>query len=163
MSSRPCWVPAPGSKSPDAVETTPVDARTRAGAVERLRSAGFLALAAGALGFLYLVNPVASNLLPPCPFRAITGCYCPGCGSLRALHQLVRGHPAAALGLNPLMVLALPFLGYHGVSQAKFAMTGRALRRVFVGSRWIWGLLCLVLVYGGLRNIPAYPFTLLAP
>lgn len=130
---------------------------------ERLRSAALLALAAGAAGFLYLVNPAASNLLPPCPFRVVTGCYCPGCGSLRALHQLARGHPATALGLNPLMVMSLPFIGYHGASQARLVVKGRPLRRIFVGSRWIWGLLCLVLAYGVLRNVPFYPFTLLAP
>lgn len=130
---------------------------------ERLRSAALLALAAGALGFLYLVNPAASNLLPPCPFRVVTGCYCPGCGSLRALRQLVRGHPVAALGLNPLMVLALPFVGYHGLSQAKLVATGKPMRRVFVNSRWIWGLLCLVLIYGILRNVPVYPLSWLAP
>lgn len=130
---------------------------------ERLRSAALVALAAGALGFLYLVNPAASNLLPPCPFRAITGCYCPGCGSLRALHQLVRGHPVTALGLNPLMVLALPFVGYHGLSQVKLVATGRPMRRVFVGSRGIWVLLCLVLAYGILRNVPVYPLSWLAP
>ncbi|CAN5134135.1 DUF2752 domain-containing protein [soil metagenome] len=130
---------------------------------ERLISASILVLAVGALGFLYLVNPASSSLIPPCPFRAITGCYCPGCGSVRALHQLARGHLVAALGLNPLMVLSLPFVAYHGVSQAKFAVTGLPLRRFFVGSRWIWGLLCLILVYGVLRNIPLYPFDLLAP
>jgi hypothetical protein len=129
----------------------------------RLISATLLGLAALVLGFLYLVNPAASNFLPPCPFRAITGCYCPGCGSPRALHQLFRGHPVASLGLNPLMVLSLPFVGYDGVSQAKLAVTGRPLRRVFVGARWIWGLLCLLLVYGVLRNIPVHPFSLLAP
>jgi len=62
-----------------------------------------------------------------------------------------------------LMVLALPFVGYHGASQTKLVVTGRPLRRVFVGSRFIWALLCLIFVYGVLRNIPVYPFSLLAP
>ncbi len=62
-----------------------------------------------------------------------------------------------------MMVLALPFVGYHSASQAKLAVTGRPLRRVFVESRFIWALLCLIFAYGILRNIPVYPFSLLAP
>ncbi len=61
------------------------------------------------------------------------------------------------------MVLSLLFIGYHGVSQAKLVAPGQPLRQVFVRSCWIWGLLCLIFVYGVLRNIPVYPFSLLAP
>ncbi|QIN85053.1 DUF2752 domain-containing protein [Rubrobacter tropicus] len=32
---------------------------------------------------------------------AFTGCYCPGCASLRALHQITRGHLATASGSIP--------------------------------------------------------------
>ena len=40
----------------------------------------------------------------------LTGLACPGCGSLRALHQLTHGHFGEALRLNPMLVMALPFL-----------------------------------------------------
>ncbi len=141
-----------------------LDARgTIASSGERLRSAAFLFLVLGALGFLCLFNPASTSIYPTCPFFWVTGCYCPGCGSLRALHQVARGHLATALGLNPLMVLSLPFLGYHALSQAKLAVTGSPLKSVFVGSRPIWALLVLILAYWVLRNLPVYPFTLLAP
>ncbi|MEW5722540.1 MAG: DUF2752 domain-containing protein, partial [Thermodesulfobacteriota bacterium] len=50
--------------------------------------------AAGLAGatWLYLVNPAVSALYPPCPFHALTGLYCPGCGTLRGLNQLLHGH-----------------------------------------------------------------------
>lgn len=130
---------------------------------ERLLSFAFVLMSAGALGFLYLYNPSASALYPTCPFLAFTGCYCPGCGSLRALHQLMRGHLAAAFGLNTLMVFSVPFIGYFFLSLAKFAVVGRPLRAFFIRPVLIWSLLVVILAYWILRNIPVYPFSLLAP
>ena len=120
-------------------------------------------LAVCALGFVYLFNPSTSTLYPTCPFYWFTGCYCPGCGSLRALHQLVRGHLAAAFGLNPLMMVSVPFVGYFFVSRATLAVAGRPLRDVFVRPVLIRALLGVILAYGILRNIPVHPFSLLAP
>jgi hypothetical protein len=40
-------------------------------------------------------------------FHALTGLQCPGCGGLRAAHQLLHGHLAAAWQLNPLVVLGV--------------------------------------------------------
>ncbi len=130
---------------------------------ERLIASAVVALAAGSVGVVYLLDPSTSDLYPPCPFLALTGLYCPGCGTLRALHQLALGHPVAALDLNPLMVLLLPFVAYFLVSHAMLAVTGRPLRRFFVRPGLIWALLGVVLLFGVLRNVPAYPLVLLAP
>jgi hypothetical protein len=137
--------------------------RATASPGERLGSAAFLVLAIVGLGFLYLFNPASTSFYPTCPFFWATGCYCPGCGTLRALHQLMRGHLLAAFGLNPLMVLSLPFLGYSALSQARLAILGSPLKSVFIGPRLIWGLLVLILAYWVLRNVPVYPLSLLAP
>ena len=120
-------------------------------------------MAAGGLSLVYLLDPETSGLYPPCPFLALTGFYCPGCGTLRALHQLTRGYPLAALDLNPLMMLLLPFIAYFLVSRTLLAVTGRPLRTFFVGPALIWTLLGVILLYWLFRNVPAYPFTLLAP
>src|ERR687889_2391326 len=109
---------------------------------DRLTATAVVALAAGGLSVIYLLDPSTSDIYPPCPFLALTGFYCPGCGTLRALHQLTLAHPVAALDLNPLMVLLLPFVAYFLASHT---------------------MLAVVLVYWLLRNVPAYPFTLLAP
>ena len=130
---------------------------------ERLAASAVVAMAAGGLSFVYLLDPETSDLYPPCPFLALTGLYCPGCGTLRALHQLTRGHPLAALDLNPLMMLLLPFIAYFFASHALLAVTGRPLRTFFVRPALIWALLAGILAYWFLRNVPAYPFVLLAP
>jgi hypothetical protein len=130
---------------------------------DRLGASAVVAMAAGGLSVIYLLDPETSDLYPPCPFLALTGFYCPGCGTLRALHQLTRGHPLAALDLNPLMMLLLPFIMYFLASHVMLALTGWPLRKFFVRPALIWALLGVVLVYWLLRNIPAYPFTLLAP
>jgi hypothetical protein len=61
------------------------------------------------------------------------------------------------------MVLLLPFVAYFLASHAVLAVTGRPLRKFFVRPALIWTLLGIILVYWLLRNLPGYPFTLLAP
>jgi hypothetical protein len=130
---------------------------------DRLTASAVVALAAGGLSVIYLLDPSSSDLYPPYPFLALTGFYCPGCGTLRALHQLTLGHAVTALDLNPLMVLLLPLVAYFLASQAMLAVTGRPLRKFFVRPALIWTLLGIIFVYWLLRNLPGYPFTLLAP
>jgi len=57
---------------------------------------------------LFLFDPAHYNFYPACYFHAITGLYCPGCGALRATHQLLHGHFVAAARLNLLLLLCLP-------------------------------------------------------
>jgi len=134
-----------------------------AGAGKRLLSAAFVLLAVMALVYLHIFNPATKSLYPTCPFYWATGCYCPGCGTLRALHQLLHGHLWTALGLNPLTVISLPLLGYWFVSEAKLAIAGFPLPRIHLRARTTWVLLGLILAYWILRNLPFYPFTVLAP
>ncbi len=135
-----------------------------ASARERLLAMMFLVATFAALLYLRLFNPATgASFYLRCPFNALTGLYCPGCGSTRAAHQLLHGHFAAALALNPLLVLLLPFLGYAFVSYALMGIRGRGLPRVFVPPPLIWLLFWMVLAFWILRNVPLYPFYLLAP
>ena len=59
-------------------------------------------LAAVGMGLVYFVDPRPAGNYPPCLFLYFTGCYCPGCGTLRALHRLLHGDLLGALGYNPL-------------------------------------------------------------
>jgi hypothetical protein len=129
----------------------------------RFKVVAALVLTAFVGGFLFLHDPANTTVYPPCLFHLLSGLHCPGCGSLRALYQLSHGHVAAALGLNPLMVLSLPFLGYAFLSRASLHIRGRSLPGVSVSPYWYWLLLGSILAFWLLRNIPLYPFNLLAP
>jgi len=124
---------------------------------------GMLAAVAAGLAVLHAFDPATSGVFPPCPLLALTGWYCPGCGSLRAFHQLLHGNLRNALAMNPLAVLTLPFLAYGMASYAIFVVRGRYLPRIFVPAPWIRGLCVAVLVFAIARNLPTYPFPLLAP
>ena len=114
-------------------------------------------------GLLMAIDPASTNIFPPCPFRALTGCYCPGCGTLRGIHQLFRGDLLAALKLNPLMVLSLPFLGYSMIAKHIIELTHWRLPRPILPATWIWTLLGIIILFWLLRNLPVQPFTTLAP
>lgn len=126
----------------------------------------FVALGLAALpclAVLYFRNPEESGLYPPCFFYALTGLHCPGCGTLRGLHQLLNGNLLAAFGYNPYTMLALPVLGYAYLAALLLTVSGKRLPTVFLPPALIWGLLAAVLVFWALRNVPVYPLSVLAP
>lgn len=51
--------------------------------------------------------PFAKFLGWPCPFRALTGLYCPGCGGTRAFSALLAGHVLESLKWHPFVVYGL--------------------------------------------------------
>jgi hypothetical protein len=116
-------------------------------------------LTAGAV-FLFFFNPSspANQFFPKCPFRLVTGWQCPGCGSTRALYQLLHLHPVAAFKFNPLFMLTLPFLIYGFLGFTKSAITGKPYRRLFIPPVYLWAWLVLLIFFWIFRNSPWYPF-----
>lgn len=110
--------------------------------------------AAAVAGYVALVSPLAPGHYPVCPFYALTGYYCPGCGTLRAIHELTRGHLVQAAGYNMLTVVMLPVLGYIWVNWLVRTMHRRP-RRDLAHPGLIWGFLSAVLAFWLARNIPA--------
>lgn len=66
-----------------------------------------LAVVAG-LAVLYLFPPSRYNFYPRCPFYTSTHLLCPGCGSTRALYELLHLNVAGAWHYNALFTLSLP-------------------------------------------------------
>lgn len=72
---------------------------------------GAAALGLGGLAYVGLVDPHrAGSPFPPCPFRLLTGWYCPGCGGLRMTHDLLNADLAAAAVDNLFLLVGLPLL-----------------------------------------------------
>lgn len=122
-------------------------------------AAGVCAL--GAMGVLYASDPATSHQFPPCPFHYCTGFYCPGCGTLRALHSLLHGNLPAAWSLNPLLVISIPFIALLLLERSQWTLP--APLRIFVSARAKRMIPVAVLAFFVLRNIPCQPFVLLAP
>ena len=99
-----------------------------------------------------------------CPIYSLTGYYCPGCGSGRACRALMHGELYRAFRYNPLMLLLIPPIGVYVLAAGgQWMLTGKdeVSHRI---PEWIPGVvLVLVFVYGVIRNIPVFPFSLLAP
>jgi hypothetical protein len=112
---------------------------------------------------LAVVDPSQPGRYPTCPFLALTGRWCPGCGSLRAVYHLTHGNLAGAVGLNALLVVALPYLVYGWASWACARAGGPRLRPVATGPLATKAVVVAVLGFWVLRNVPVAPFTALAP
>ena len=111
---------------------------------------------------IYFIDP-ATGHLPGCLFHSITGYYCPGCGTVRALHSVFHGQLLVGFQYNPLAVLLLPFLAYGLLLRITQLWKINFLPRIALSSRFISLSLFVVLIYMVIRNIPVYPFTYLAP
>ncbi len=106
----------------------------------------------------------AGKTLLFCPQFRLTGLYCPGCGSMRALGHLLHGRLGEAFTANPLSTLLMPplfalllrwLIGY--------AATGRDIVLYRVPAWLCYAVLAALFLFGILRNIPSPLFDCLRP
>jgi hypothetical protein len=118
----------------------------------------FLVFFLAGLGVLFFFNPQQHAFYPFCLFHRMTGLLCPGCGSLRAVHELLHGDLVGALRYNPLLVASLPLAGF-----LFWRSLGLPTRSEAAGpdssSRWIWVALGVLLLFGVVRNLPFFKHT----
>jgi len=112
---------------------------------------------------LYYLDPNKSSLYPFCVFHRLTGLYCPGCGALRALHDLVHGDIWGAIKMNSLFILSLPLMGYLVYQCHILPPEKRIQIHEVLSARAVWLIFWVILGFWILRNIPIFPLTLLAP
>lgn len=101
---------------------------------------------------IFLFDPSRYGFYPHCIFHQVTGYLCPGCGGLRAMHQLLHGNLANAWHFNALLVASLPLLGLWGV----VILWRRHFHRRAPGQfrlAWLWSGLAVILLFGILRNV----------
>ena len=117
-------------------------------------------LAAAACAVLFLFNPSHYGFYPVCLFYKTSGLLCPGCGSLRAMHQLLHGRVVAAIHCNALFVACLPFAAWLAIRFVARKMKNQPAT-LTVPPAWLWSFLAVAVVFTILRNLPA--FSWLAP
>ena len=61
--------------------------------------------------YMFFFNPVDVGWLPICPFFALTGLRCPGCGTMRGIHCLLHLEISEAWKMNPFLIIAFPLIG----------------------------------------------------
>ena len=113
-----------------------------------------LGLGAVATAYVGAVDPNRPGHYPVCPFLALTGWWCPGCGGLRAVHALTRADLGTALHDNVLVVALCGFTASFWALWALRALRGRPRPALRVGRPWWVAAAVLVLAFTLLRNLP---------
>lgn len=113
-------------------------------------------LAAGA-AYVVANDPSAGGVFLPCPFRTLTGWWCPGCGLTRATHHLFRGDVSQALRYNLFVVLILAAITASWLAWLHRAAGGSVLwaRRFPVWAQVAAGV--ALVAFAVIRNLPAVP------
>jgi len=112
------------------------------------------------LAYLYFFSPGTGDLFPRCPMRFFTNLSCPGCGSARAIHELLHFNLKKAFFLNPIVMLILPYLLYIFSIYQLNVLFEKNLKAFFIPPVAIWILFILFIGFGLIRNLPLFPFYL---
>ena len=93
----------------------------------------------------------------PCPLYSITGLFCPGCGTFRAIGALSQAAILQALRYNALALILLPVLAVYCIRDTiryiQAAPPAPASRKEMI---FIVGLVAVSVLYAALRNLPYF-------
>lgn len=117
----------------------------------------FLISISGAFFYIYYnFSPLAGQIpFPKCPSYSILHINCAGCGSQRAVHELLHLNFLKAFYYNPLFILALPFLIYlFGVILYNFIFDKNIKLKILYTTTFANFLIYILIIYTILRNLP---------
>lgn len=106
---------------------------------------------------LHLRDPHGPGSWGFCPWTALTGLYCPGCGGLRAVNDLTNGDLVGAASSNLVFVALVPVLAFLWLRWAGRSWTGAPEneRGVQHPGVWIAFFAVVMVVFAVMRNLPA--------
>lgn len=122
---------------------------------------GFIAIATSSLYLNF--SPTDFSFFPQCPFHYFTGLHCPGCGTQRAIHDILNGNIISGLQHNVLIVLAILVLTYNGFIMLRKHYYPDKTKNLLYHKATPMILFFTIIFYWIGRNIPIEPFTFLAP
>lgn len=117
----------------------------------------------GMLSLYFFWDPSHVAIFPKCPFHELTGIYCPGCGSQRAVHDIINGEVIDGFRHNYLIIMVIMILGYQGYVLFSQHILKKTVENLLHKSKITNTILVLVIMFWILRNINIFPFTELAP
>ena len=131
--------------------------------MKRILNIGLLIGFTGLAVLFFVLDPAKHNLFPRCLFNSITGYYCPGCGSQRAVHSLLHLDIAGVVSQNFLFIPAFMLILYHYTYPLLNGKFKWKLPNIFYFKNTPWIIFGVVIIFWVLRNLPFYPFSVLAP
>ncbi|MCP9272625.1 DUF2752 domain-containing protein [Mycolicibacterium arenosum] len=127
---------------------TPSAAPSRA---RQYTALGTAAVLGGALAYIGLADPHRPGFLfPACPFKAMTGWDCPGCGGLRMTHDVLHGDLSAAVVDNVFVLVGAPLLTLW------LLVRWRLGRTLMPAIAWVT-IVAAAIVWTVVRNWPGFP------
>ena len=115
------------------------------------------------LCLVYFNNPTGSHIYPPCIFHKLSGLYCPGCGSGRAVYSLLHLQIGRAVAYNPLLFLYLIVITLWAIMQKTGVSIPKAVKNLIIFFMKPIHVLFIISIFWILRNLPFLPFELLSP
>ena len=117
----------------------------------------------GILALYFNWDPSNTALFPKCPFHEVTGIYCPGCGSQRAIHDIINGNLLDGFRHNYLILMVIFVVLYEGYIIFRRLVFKQAGKNLLHNPKVTNTILLLVLLFWVFRNIDFFPFSELAP
>ncbi len=125
---------------------------------------GGLLIALAALAVLfYVLDPAEHVFFPRCIFHSLSGWYCPGCGSQRAIHSLLHLNITGVVQNNILFLPAVLVIFYHYTHSILNKKFNWRLPNILYLKNTPWVIFGIILLFWVLRNLTVYPFSVLAP
>lgn len=131
--------------------------------MKKIINLGLLIVFTGLAVLFFVLNPNENIIFPKCVFNSITGYYCPGCGSQRAIHSLLHLNFAGVIDNNFLFLPTVLLIIYHYSFTFLNKIFGWKLPNFFYYKNTPWIIMVIIILFWILRNLPYCPFNILAP
>ncbi len=124
---------------------------------------GLLLLLVPLAALFFHLDPATQPIFPKCIFHSLTGLHCPGCGSQRAIHDLLHFDIEGVVQNNFLFLPALVISIYGIIVPFSNRYFNTSFKNFLNHPKTPVIIALLILLFWVIRNIPFYPFTSLAP
>jgi len=122
--------------------------------IEKYKYIFFLLIFISIIIIYKFYNPYKESFFPKCSFYVISGYKCAGCGSQRAIYNLLNFNVLSALKENFLLVIFTPYIIIGVIFDLlKKNVKITKLHSIFYGKVAIYICLIVIVLYWILRNI----------